>query len=86
MNTRHVLRIDPDGTLRTLWTDAIQLAEIGDLTVTRASHVEFDETHQEWTVELMDCTYPGPARYRNQSRAACLAWERDYFNRQLETT
>lgn len=84
--TRHILRIDPDGTLRTLWTDAIPLAELGDLTVTRASFVEFDEIHQEWTVQIMGRNRPPPTAYRSPSRIACLAWEAEFFNRQLETT
>lgn len=86
---RHILRIDPDGTLRTLWTDAIPLAELGDLTVKRASEIVFDDVHQDWTIKLVDQSQRSQwtgTIHRSLSRTACLAWERDYFNRQLETT
>jgi hypothetical protein len=44
------LRITPEGRIRGLWTDAVEFTELGDCTVRRASHVEFDERQQCWTV------------------------------------
>ena len=44
------LRITPDGSIRGLWTDDVQLRDLGALKVRRASHVEFDDRQQCWIV------------------------------------
>ena len=45
------IRIDIDGTVRGLWDDAIDWQELGRCRVRRASHVEFDNDRQRWTVQ-----------------------------------
>ena len=44
------LRISPDGRIRGLWDDEVRLGELGVMRVRRASHVEFDDRLQCWTV------------------------------------
>lgn len=60
---QHTLVIYPDGNLRCLWTDLIDLREIGTLDVTRASNVEYDNEKQGWTVTFP----PEPEEYDNPS-------------------
>lgn len=76
MNT--VIRFEPTGHAICLHTDAINLAELGKLTVRRASTVEFNETSQQWEVKI-----GGTVRFSSPIRAACLYWEREFFNQQL---
>lgn len=75
-----VIQFTPDGAARCLHTDALSLAEIGTMTATRASTVEFNEKTQKWEVRF---TLAGDADYSNGSRAECLAWERHELNRRL---
>jgi len=86
MNTpRHVLQITPDGTITGLYTDAIPLAELGAMTVRRASTIEYCAIDEVWEVRLMERQHAAFAPlFRSPSRATCLAWEHEYFNQQLE--
>jgi len=68
--------IDEQGTLRCLYSEVIDLSELGRLRIERASHIEFDEVDQQWQVRLPD----GKHVYSNSSREACLDWERRFFN------
>ena len=68
--------IDEQGTLRCLYSEVIDLSEIGRLHLERASHIEFDEVKQQWQVRLPD----GRRVYSNPSRQACLNWERRFFS------
>jgi hypothetical protein len=61
----------PDGTAQCLWTEALPLHELGRLEITRASHIEFNNTTQQW--EVID--RKGQVRFSAKSRAACLDWE-----------
>ena len=78
---QHALIFTPDGQGRGLHTEAIDLERIGDLTVERASEVEFCNTSGFWTVRLI-----GDNRilYCHPSRQVCLDWERHHLE-QLET-
>lgn len=67
------LRFQADGGLiDCLYTEAIDLRELGKLQVTRATDIRFDEISQQW--EVHDA---GSDRvlFSNPSRAECLAWE-----------
>ena len=46
------LLIDLSGDVRCLYTEVIDLSQLGELHVERASHVEFDDENQTWTVRL----------------------------------
>lgn len=61
------------GVARCLWSDAIPLAELGTLEVTRASRVEFNADAQQWEVRL--ASEPGRVAFRHANRATCLKWE-----------
>jgi len=62
-----------DGTATALWSEEIDLRELGTVTVNRASNVEFDANTQEWVVFDL----AGKELHREASRNACLIWEQD---------
>jgi hypothetical protein len=53
----HVISIALDGTVRTLYTDKIDLRDFGTLDVQRASSVEWDNERNGWTVQFPDGYY-----------------------------
>ena len=65
-----------NGTAHCLYTEAIPLQSIGQLEMTRASHIEFNQESQEWEVRDTD----NQLLYSNTSRSACLDWEQQHFN------
>ena len=71
-----VIHFCPQGVALCLYTEAIDLASLGRLSVRRASQVEFDNVAQGWRVRDLD----GKELYASRSRAGCLAWEQSYFN------
>lgn len=75
------ITIAVDGTARCFWTEALPLHELGNLEIERALAVEFDNQLQVWRVfdPTGDCLFCSP------SRDTCLAWERRYLNRVLES-
>lgn len=93
MNTMDIkLRITADGRIRGLWSDDVQLGELGFVRVRRASHVEFDDRRQCWTVrdaapqwtpnwlaQLMLGETTSRVLHQAPARASALAWEHDYF-------
>ncbi len=72
----HVIHFTADGTGAGLYTEAIDLQQIGRLEITRASNVEFNEITQQW--EVFDFT--GHKLFAHSSRKTCLEWERQAFN------
>lgn len=73
------LFIQPDGQIKCLYTDLIDLSRFGKLHVERASHVEFDDIKQTWTVRLA-----GSGKVIGdgfESRQEALDFEVDYLNR-----
>lgn len=86
------VRIAHDGTVRGLWTDEIDWPALGRVSVRRASHVEFDDRRQLWTVRERGprcrlrsvaqhflCRPMGESLFRAHRREEALAWERAYF-------
>jgi hypothetical protein len=71
-----VLRFDARGAGQCLYTERIDLSEIGSLRMRRASFVEFNETAQQW--EVKDSS--GSLLHVSRSRQACLVWEQRHFN------
>ena len=71
-----VLHFNPDGTGAGLYTERIDLKQIGTLEVVRASDIEFNDAIQKW--EVFD--YNVRRVFADPSREACLRWERETFN------
>ncbi len=74
----HAITFTPDGTGHAIYTEAIDLAAIGGLSIQRATSIEFDNQTQYWRVT--DPT--GFALFNSPSRQACLDWERQYLQSQ----
>jgi hypothetical protein len=72
----------PDGTVRGLYTEAIDLSALGPLNVQRATSLEFDNRLGAWRVFDL----AGHCLYCSTVREFCLAWEQEYVNRVLENT
>jgi hypothetical protein len=86
------LRITPNGRIRGLWADEVQLRELGAVRVRRVSHVEFDDRQQCWYVRDASpkrwlshwlgrlLRRPvGRILHRAPTRASALAWEHEHF-------
>ena len=74
--TLSVIQFDPQGDGHCLYTEAIDLASIGPLQITRTTMVEFNEAEQRWEVR----DEAGRLLFWNRFRAVCLAWEHQHFN------
>ncbi len=72
------LLVKPDGTVRALYDELIDLAVLGQPTITRASHVEPDQEGR-WHADLTPVDGPvlGPFDHRSEALAA----ERDWLER-----
>lgn len=86
------IKILPNGHIEMLYTDAIPLREIGQVSVRRASEVEYDHARGGWTVKFtsggwlgadgrLAATLPAGAVFR--TRAAALAAEVYYLEARL---
>ncbi len=75
------LHITPDGRIRGLWDDSVPLGELGVVRIERASHVEFDNRLQRWTVRSAHRSgrQRCPVVHQSPSRAHALAWEHENF-------
>jgi len=69
------LVIDPHGSVRCLYGEAIDLGSLGALTISRASHVEPNESGA-WWAELLPIGGPrlGPFARRSDALAAEQCW------------
>jgi hypothetical protein len=69
------LLIEPSGTIRCLYTEAIPLAALGSLHITRGSHVE-PTPDGRWLADLSPVGGPvlGPFEARSTALAAEQAW------------
>ena len=69
------LRIGVTGKVRCVYSEVIDLAELGPLRVRRASHVEPDR-HGNWQLDLQPVGGPvlGPFRLRSEALLAENAW------------
>jgi hypothetical protein len=69
------LVIEPDGAVRCIYSEEINLMALGSPTITRASHVEPDQ-HGRWLVDLSRVNGPvlGPYTRRSEALAAEQVW------------
>lgn len=69
------LTVDPAGSMRCVYTEAIDLASIGSLSIARASHVEPDDQGR-WIADLAPVGGPrlGPFEQRSPALAAEQQW------------
>jgi hypothetical protein len=74
------LIVTPSGVCECLYTEAVDLAALGTLSVRRATDIGFDNASREWTVKDM----AGNALFSDGSREVCLEWEREHLE-QRET-
>jgi hypothetical protein len=69
------LHIDPAGTIRCVYDEAVPLTELGAVNIQRASHVE-PTSDGQWTADLSPVAGPvlGPFANRTAALAAERAW------------
>ena len=74
------LRIDPQGLVKTIYAETINLRSLGNLALTRASHVEPD-ANGDWRADLSPVGGPmlGPFAQRSEALQAELAWLETYW-------
>jgi len=65
------ITFDPDGAGHCLYTESIDLTQVGRLDIHRATTIEFDNNSQVWRVKDM----AGAVIFSSPSRAECLEWE-----------
>lgn len=68
---------DPKGIGHCLYGEAIDLHSLGSLTVRRASHIEFNDTTQQWDVLPPDGGIP---LFSHPTRSQCLTWEHTHLH------
>jgi hypothetical protein len=78
VNADCTLVFTPDGLGHGLYTEAIDLSDVGSLCIERATTIEFDNKAQYWRVR--DPT--GFPLFKSPSRQECLDWELKHFNSQ----
>ena len=71
----------PEGSIKGVYTEAIDLSVLGSLRISRATSIEFDNRLQAWRVfdPYGDCMYCSP------SRQVCLDWERRHLSWAFES-
>ena len=74
---KSTLTFDLHGQVHCLYTESINLQQLGTLEMKRATSIEFNVQSQQW--EVRDVA--GAILHTNPSRSRCLAWELDHFNR-----
>jgi hypothetical protein len=69
------LIITPAGVVECLYTECVDLSQLGKLSVARATDIAFDGASQQWKVR----DTAGRELFGHCSRLACLDWERVYL-------
>jgi hypothetical protein len=72
--------VTTSGRCECLYTEAVDLAALGNLSVRRATDIVFDSASQKWCV----LNTGGKILFCNGSREICLGWERRHLE-QRET-
>lgn len=74
------LFIKPNGNIECLYSEEIDLSELGTLTVQRASHVEFNNEKQLWEVRLVNSGVLGYFKTRREA----LDFEIEVLNKRIQ--
>jgi len=70
-----ILKFDGEGNGHCLYTELIDLRQLGHLQISRASTIEFNNQKAEWEVKDMN----NQLLFQNPSRSVCLAWEQQHL-------
>jgi len=73
MRVKCTVTFSPNGTGHCLYTDAIDLGQIGVLQIERATRIDYDNTKGAWRVYDIGDDFP---MFSAPTRAQCLEWER----------
>jgi hypothetical protein len=75
-----MLIVDPQGGIRCVYSEAVDLASLGSVSIRRVSHVEPDEQGQ-WWADLSPMNGPklGPFLVRSAALAAEARWLEDFL-------
>jgi hypothetical protein len=67
--------VERSGIVRAVYSEVIELATLGTVTITRASHVEPDE-HGQWSADMAPVSGPvlGPFAHRSEALIAEQQW------------
>ena len=76
MNGAAVVTFEPSGQGSCLYTELIDLHELGSLDVHRASFIEFNNKRQVWEVR----NHQDRVLFFARQRHVCLAWEQTGLN------
>ncbi len=71
------LEVTPDGNIRCLYTDVVDLSQLGRLSISRASQIEFDNYLRKW---MVTSSKTGKRLYSATTRESALEWERQYYS------
>ena len=73
-----VITFTPDGQGQALYSEIINLADIGPLAIRRATVIEYEDHEQVWCVRELS----GSPLFHHPSRQTCLDWERQHLEQQ----
>ncbi len=71
------LEVTTDGNIRCLYSDEIDLSQLGRLNISRASQIEFDNYLRKWTVTSSKTS---KRLHSARSREEALEWEAQYYS------
>ncbi len=80
------LRVDPDGSVRCVYAEAIDLSLLGSVSIRRAGRVEPDRTGSWWAdLKVLGGPRLGPYSRRSEALKAEAAWvERFLFGTKVD--
>lgn len=76
-----VLLVEKTGNITALYSEAIDINTLGNPSIKRWSHIEYDNVNCLWTVRMAGSK---KIIHRNASREECLKWEKKRFIRWLK--
>ncbi|MES2657192.1 MAG: hypothetical protein V4689_01170 [Verrucomicrobiota bacterium] len=80
---KSILRFTTSGLVGCLYTEEIDLQQLGRLQVVRATDIRFNDHSQEWETCHANT---GEVLFSDPSRTQCLQWEHDNLQPQASTS